>query len=331
MPEYEIDLVIPWVDGNDPTWKAERSKYLTKEEIQKGEFFFRDWHFLRYVFRSIEENLPWIHKVFFITCGHVPAWLETDHPKLRIVTHNEYIPSEYLPTFSSHPIENNIHRIADLSQHFILSNDDIIFIGKCDPEYFFRDSLPCDFLSVEPITERTTTSFGHILWNDMAAINRHFSPGKSFTEDKWFSDCYTDRIKENNRQALAWKSFSGFSGNHFPVPFLKSTFSEVWQAEGYLLDRTSSSRFRSDKDANNWLMRYWQLVTGNFYPYLPSGREFIRTDDPLPEIRDCLLAQKSRIVCINESAECFDFEQRSEYIRSLLEIRLPDMCSFEKF
>lgn len=331
MADYKIDLVIPWVDGNDPAWQAERSRYLTDCEIKKSSFFYRDWGFLRYVFRGIEANLPWVNKVFFITCGHVPAWLNLDHPKLRLVTHKEYIPPEYLPTFSSIPIENNVHRIPDLSEHFIISNDDIFFIGKCAPDYFFHDGLPCDFLSVEPITERTTNAFGHILWNDMAAINRHFSPEKSFTEEKWLNACYTPRIKENNRSALLWENFSGFGGNHFPMPMLKTTLSEVWNEETLLLSMSSSHRFRSNEDANNWLMRYWQLVTGNFHPFLPPGRKYVSVSDPLPEIRDCVLSENNRIICFNDSADSIDFEQRSEYINSLLDLRLPDMCSFEKF
>ena len=100
----EIDLVIPWVDGNDPKWLAEKRACLKEEEGDGRANRFREWDNLEYLFRGIEKNLPWIRKIHFITWGHVPKWMKVNHPKLNIVKHTDYIPKEYLPTYNSHVI-----------------------------------------------------------------------------------------------------------------------------------------------------------------------------------------------------------------------------------
>ena len=96
----KIDFVIPWVDGNDPAWIAQRKKYQPDTRDDDGESRYRDWENLQYWFRGVEKFAPWVNKVYFLTWGHVPVWLDTSNPKLQIVRHEDYIPKDYLPTFS---------------------------------------------------------------------------------------------------------------------------------------------------------------------------------------------------------------------------------------
>ena len=136
MEKYPIDFIITWVDGNDPLWQAEKAKY----QAVKGDASvnrYREWDTLRYWFRGVEKFAPWVNKVFFVTWGHLPSWLNTEHPKLRIVKHTDYIPSEYLPTFSSRPIDMNFHRIEDLSEHFVYFNDDMFLLRPVQQADFF--------------------------------------------------------------------------------------------------------------------------------------------------------------------------------------------------
>ena len=123
--EDRIDIVIPWVDPSDPKWQMDRDKYsprVTNEEDDR-EIRYRDWENLQFLFRGIEKYAPWVNKVHFITYGHLPKWLNVNAPKLNIVKHEDYIPKEYLPLFSSHGIELNMHRIEGLSEKFIYFND----------------------------------------------------------------------------------------------------------------------------------------------------------------------------------------------------------------
>ncbi|MEX6253875.1 hypothetical protein [Providencia huaxiensis] len=61
------------------------------------------------------------HKIHFVTCGHYPNWLDINNHKINFVKHSDFIPKEYLPTFNSHTIELNLHRIKGLMKtSFIL-------------------------------------------------------------------------------------------------------------------------------------------------------------------------------------------------------------------
>ena len=101
---------------NDPKWKADFSKYSGRKENTKNgvsEARFRDNGFLRYWFRGVEKFAPWVNKIYFVTWGHVPKWLNTAHEKIQIVKHEDFMAPAYLPTFNINSIELNLHRIKD--------------------------------------------------------------------------------------------------------------------------------------------------------------------------------------------------------------------------
>ena len=84
-----IDFVIPWVDGSDPKWIAEKDKFDT--QIQEASTldssnaacrYRGDAHLLRYWFRGVEKCAPWVNKIHFVTCGQKPEWLNENHPKI---------------------------------------------------------------------------------------------------------------------------------------------------------------------------------------------------------------------------------------------------------
>ena len=74
-----------------------------------------------------------------MTWGHLPDWLNIEHPKLNIVKHQDLYSRKIFATFSSHTIEMNLHRIEGLAEQFIYTNDDIFFFWeKLSMEDFFR-------------------------------------------------------------------------------------------------------------------------------------------------------------------------------------------------
>ena len=88
----DIDFVVLWVDGNDPEWRAEKAKYqgaVTGDSNSVNRF--RDWGLMPYWFRAVEKFTPWVHKIHFVTCGHVPEFLNLDHPKLSHVSHSDFL------------------------------------------------------------------------------------------------------------------------------------------------------------------------------------------------------------------------------------------------
>ena len=142
----KIDFVITWVDGNDPEWQKERNYYANVERARNeyNPARFRDWGVLKYWFRGVEKYTPWVNNIFFLTCGQLPEWLDTNNPKLKIVKHEDFIPAEYLPTFNSYVIEFYMHKIKGLSEQFVYFNDDMFVLRPIVSTRFFRKGLPCD-------------------------------------------------------------------------------------------------------------------------------------------------------------------------------------------
>ena len=105
---------------------------------------------LKYSIRALEKNAPWVRKIYIVTNGQVPSWLNTSHPKIRVVTHEEIFTNKsHLPTFSSPAIESHLFQIKGLAKRFIYINDDILITSPVKKEDFYTDekgSLILSFL-----------------------------------------------------------------------------------------------------------------------------------------------------------------------------------------
>lgn len=74
---------------------------------------FQDNSELQYSLRAIAKNAPWVRNIYVVTNGQIPSWLDLDHPRLRVVTHEEIFTNKSnLPTFSSPSIETQLHNIV---------------------------------------------------------------------------------------------------------------------------------------------------------------------------------------------------------------------------
>ena len=131
-----MDVVITYVNGLDPVWQKSYEKYTNTPILEKR---FRDWGTLKYLFRGIEKNMPFIRKVHLVVSGEsqVPEWVNRD--EVNVVLHSDIIPAEYLPTFNCNPIEMHLHRIKDLDEEYLYFNDDMFPMRACKPTDFFRD------------------------------------------------------------------------------------------------------------------------------------------------------------------------------------------------
>ncbi len=329
-----VDIVLMWVDGNDLKWQDEFSKY-SKDDENKKHTLYRDWDNLHFLFRAFEEFVPWVKKIHFITYGHLPVWLNANHPKLNIINHKDYIDSRYLPTFNSHVLETNIYRIKDLSEQFILFNDDTFIVSPIEKNRFFKDGLPCDSLVSNAIS--SSSGVGHFVLNNLEIINRHFSKKDSLKRNykKWFHINYRKDILRN-LCLLPWPRFTGFVDPHQPQPFLKSTFKEIWSKENKILEKTSLSKFRNCTNVNQYLFRYWQLAKGKFVPISMRDTcyEEITIESVVSgKIEHLMTADKYTMICLNDSEEMNDvekFEMAKEKIRTYFEQILPNKSSFEK-
>lgn len=327
----KIDFVIIWVDGSDPKWLDEKNKYTPNKNSDSSNVRYRDWENLRYLFRGIEKFAPWVNKVHFVTCGHLPLWLNTKCPKLNIVKHSDYMPKEYLPTFSSHPIELNLHRIADLSDKFVYFNDDMFLTNFVLPGDFFKKGLPCDEAILSAIVPSGKGMFEHILVNNINIINKNYQKKdiiqKHFT--KWFNPKY-GISQLRTLLLLPWSKIPGIKYNHLPSSFLKETFNEVWKKEYDILNTTCQHKFRNIADVNQWLIKNWQIANGNFYPRSVKIGKMLTITNNNEEILKTICNQKYKMICLNDDDNIEDFEQTKKEICEAFETILPDKSSFEK-
>lgn len=333
-----IDIVLPWVDGNDPIWERERRKYAVEggyAAFESSNVRFQSWDNLHYWFRAIEKFMPWVHKIYLITCGHLPDFLVKEHPKLVCVKHSDYIPEKYLPTFNSNTIEMNLHRLEALSENYILFNDDFFPLQPIQETYYFREDKLCDE-AVENII--TTTSFGAVSRatryaqvNNMFIINKYFQKRKVQAEhpEQWFCEEYGDRL-ERTKSLEYWYDFPGFYDPHMASAFKKSTLKKLWKLEPEALDAGSRNRFRGHTDITQYLARYWQLCEGDFYPRRTQGKVFFPNIETYPEVVKAIESAEYQMISFNENCTQEEFEEMKMAINVALEKRFPEKSSFEK-
>lgn len=222
-----IDIIVPYVNNLDPSWVSEFRKYKGCDGL-KGTERFRDNGTFKYFFRSIEKNCPWCRYVFLVVSSEsqIPYWLNESHPKLRIVYHKDYIPAEFLPTFNSNVIELFYSRIEELSDNFVLCNDDMFFLK--DLEFFEND---------KPRLSRKVLFRG--LWT-------------TFSGDT----CFVNTVNNNSKLISKITGMNPFTYCHFhvPMPHNKLVHQYIWyRFENELLSSIKDSRFRLSKNYTQWL------------------------------------------------------------------------------
>lgn len=332
----DIDFILTYLNPNDIKWQKEKNQYAPGAASDVNPNRYREWDNLQYFFRGVEKFAPWVRKVHIVTCGHLPSWLNTKHPKLNVVHHSDYIPKEWLPTFSSRCIDMNFHRIPELSEHFVYFNDDMFITKPVEPEVFFKNGLPCDAAILRPTQYRLISGIALHLAPvvNTAVINKYFKQKEVVKEKRsnWITFKYG---KRNVIYALVLKTypkFCGFAPTHLPYSYLKSTYETVWDKEGILCENTSKHRFREPCDLNHWIFNYWQFATNQFYPRsIKEGKCYqLHRYDDAENAYQAITHKKYKMVCLNDTLEDnAEFEIIKGRVNSALKIVLPDKSTFE--
>lgn len=331
----KIDFVLLWVDDNDSEWLAEKLKYSGNKTNGTSDITnrYRDWDNLKYWFRAVEKYSNWVNNIYFITWGHVPSWLK-EHPKLKIVKHEDFIPKKYLPTFNSNTIILNLHRIEGLSQNFVLFNDDMFLNDYVKESDFFMNGMPRDQFSYNLIssTGNDNDSFNHMLINNIDIINKYFNK-KEVTKKNIFKIYTMKNSLEMNVKSLLllfWKKIVGFENPHIAYSYKKESFFKVWDLEFNILDTTCQNKFRGLNDVTDWLIRYWQLCNGDFIPRKSNFGKYLEIQDTNEKIKNVILKKKAKIICLNDVGNFKNFEKTAQEIRDIFELTLPNKSHFEK-
>lgn len=131
---FPVDAVYTWVDAADPAWQELYASTMGSPPTDADRFVqFDD---LRYSLRSLDVFAPWFRRVHILSNCTPPAWFQPSE-RIRWVDHAQVIDGGTLPLFNSDAIESFIHRVPDLTEHFVYFNDDVMLWDSVTPGTFF--------------------------------------------------------------------------------------------------------------------------------------------------------------------------------------------------
>lgn len=284
----DVDLVYLWVSGQDPAQVRKRNDWLRKCGLPAAVFnpdvrYVEDDE-LRYALRSADRFLPWIRRVYIVTDGQAPAWLDRRNPRLQVVEQASLFPDPAcLPTFNSVAIEAQLHNIPGLAEHFIYSNDDYFFGQSCAREDFFAASAhggqSAAVMKVMP-SEMWITPAHRVTRDPLARL--------------WMYSYNSLKLVLEARRP--WHKVRHVDC-HQAQSMVKSRLRETTHRFPRLYRQISASRFRSANDVNFLaLTRYVALQRGlAVHGFLP--RQFFRHESELARWDAAALPA---LFCVNE-------------------------------
>ena len=305
-----IDIVVTYLDSSVKEWQEQYS-YWRSTEIAKGlqradniQAFgperFRNWDdAFKYWFRGIEKNMPWLRYIHLVVMDekHIPDWLNTKHPKLKIHYHSEIIPKEYLPTFNAIQITNYVSNIENLSDNFLFSDDDWYAINKINKEQFYND--------------------GNYLVNNSKPKKSRYQ-----LNDIWN---YTLNNCLDWYDKLFGKDQTYYSNPHLFHLVNKDIAKQILKET----EETYNSRFRSDKNILvNWLAYIRAINVGKFKPVddFYKNAKFSNISEKT-KFNDF---KQYSIVCFNDSEHMKDFTITKNNLLTFFREVFPEKSDFEK-
>ena len=335
-PDMKIDIVYLWVDDNDKKWRAQKDKWL---EIIRGEknvyqdaaieARWRDNGEFLYSLRSVDKFAPWVNHIYIITgFGQIPKWLNTNHPKITIVPHEQIIPHDALPTFNATAIEMCIPNIPGLSEHFLLMNDDMFFNRPLSPRYFYD-------------------KHGRAL----VRFSNHAHYSKNIGEWMTRVDEYSQTLILSAKiiDTVFGKSAYKYRPSHGIDPYIKSSWIECRNHPLItgLIDKQIRNKFRTNNEVQRWMFNLYDLISNRAVFIHSRARKHSRhkiinfvyntifapwiTKSPVvctdaSRARNALL--RAPIFCINDSRDSDETILRNN--TKFIKERFPDKSQFEK-
>jgi Stealth protein CR2, conserved region 2/Stealth protein CR3, conserved region 3/Stealth protein CR4, conserved region 4 len=310
---YDIDVVFSWVDGIDPALSSSRAPLLARAVLGDGDDAdarTRQVDELRYALRSVDQNAPWVRRVFIATDSRLPGWLIADHPKVTVVRAADHFSDPgALPTFNSHAVESQLHHIDGLAEHFLYCNDDMFFGRPLAPSMFFTPAGISRFVE-SPIR----------IGGGMPATIRSGH----------------ENAARNNRRLLADRFGYLITRHlaHSPAPLRRSVLAELEAEFPGEFAATQASRFRSATDISvtNSLYHYYALLTGRAVPHESARACYVDTTSPggLSLLAGLTARRDADFFCLNDGSGPQDDETgRAATVSKFLASYFPQPAPWE--
>ena len=292
-----MDAVITYVNGNDPVWQHAYATTTSQTVLKKR---YRDWGFLPFLLRGIEQNMPFIEQVFLVVSSEsqVPAWVNRD--AVQVVLHQDIIPAQYLPTFNSTTIELFLHRIPNLSEQFVYFNDDLFPIQPLQATDLFRDG-------------KIVTRF-----------SKHLLASNLYKQQTRQSDRMA-RLAAGKKNSLLF-----IRPQHTIAPMLRSVSANIYN----MLEKQLSSHItplRRQDNCNQYLYTDYLYHIGKVIAQPIPTKHCSMAVYSAEAIANAILHCQRNVICINDVDMSLEKEKAmQETIIHAFEQKFPQPSRFEK-
>lgn len=292
MIDFDVDLVIPFVNNREKVWLRTYNEYCNKNKgkicTDSNSVRFDDIGFFRFMLMGVKKFMPFIRKAHLIVSNieQVPPYI--DKEKTNIVLHKDIIPSKFLPTFNSTTIEMFIHNIPDLSEHFIYSNDDMYPIGNLTKEDFFTEDGKIKMNYSNEMLADSSGEFRQVCHNNQLYV------------------CNSFKFPYTKKEFIKPK--------HTMTPMVKSHVTLVRNKNANIID-SNISAFRTSLQHNQYIYPIYEILSGNCLES-PINFSYIDFDDGKDKIIKEILNENNQIICINDVST----KKRTEIILNKIEI-----------
>jgi hypothetical protein len=272
---------------------------------------FRDWGTLKYVLRSIDKFAPFINNVFLVVQmeSQVPKWLNRE--TVKVVLHEEFMPEEVLPTYSSCAIEMYLHLIPGLSEKFIYFNDDMILWNKCRPEDFFIDDKCVNSLRVFDPSKMVAS--------DIAKLG-----------DKMYR--YIDlNSTEFPYQVLGINLNTLYTTQHNPSAFIKSINNDLYEKAKNII-KSKSYKFRCEDSLTQYMYIMYSVICNKCINILNLNQGVMRWNNNTAASINKNVFNGIKQICINDRVidELNDDSVISfNNVIKILNIKFDKKCKYE--
>ena len=306
-----MDVVFTWVDDSWPGYLDRRNNLAqTCHDINPNRT--RDnLDLLKYAIRSVEAYMPSLRRIYLLSMRpQIPIWLESDHPDVVVVHHDEIISSNHLPTFNSFSIVSHLHLLPGISPEFLYFEDDIL-LGAPD--------------AAAALEAPAVLQSGR-------AFRRKRSPDPA-TESPWNLALHnTFALLDEAHGPQVWPNTS-----HVPLHIDRAKFSETMNRFAPAVELTRSARFRGADCIVpevlfplHALSMEWMQITRAWRPGL-YGYASLNNFFP-STVAQLAFASRSAsgILCLNDDFRHRPNKRVEAYVRRWLERSWPQPSRFER-
>lgn len=296
-----MDYVLPYVDCNDPVWLKEYQRINGKGMDPSR---FRPFGTLRYAFRSIAKNMPFVDRIVLIVSNaeQVPEWVNRE--TVRIILHSEFMPAEHLPTFNSSAIESDMWRIEGLTARFIYGNDDIFVLNPLNEADFFDGELP-------------RLAFAESDYHVRNLFRRCCRKGMDMAADAAGADRTDPYIL--------------LKPQHCMKGIRTASMKEVGRMCAAQMDECVTV-LRHWENITGYLYQYYEYYTGNYAPFDVQSA-YIRIANDYDAVLEYITNRKTDVLCINDAGDLDGehYQAACTALKEAFEGIFPDRCKYELF